>query len=456
MKSDKLSINVVLLASVLISVAASAQSNTAVAPASAPAGLQLPVKPVWLTELSLTGKEAYDNNVFMSDVGPHAYVLPSGSVVASEYKSSFVTTVTPKIAVNLAPLFGNSDALSLLALSYAPDFVNYQNASSENYDAHRFSQLVKGKIGKVSYVLDNSISYIDGSDFGPVYPGALFNAYATIAAAQRREQIQDKGKFAVQYDSENWFIRPTGSMTRYDMMTKLLDVEGYQNYPDRYDMNGGADFGYKIAHETYLTVGYRYGTQYQQQMAFLPYSSSSTYQRALLGLEGKPTKWLNLSLQGGPDFRNYDPDTASHITPVNDLHPVKYYGEAAISVTPTANDAITFKYRQYQWVSICGKIPLFDSLYDLSYHHKLSKALALDLGGKAMEADYTSGNLAGSLRNDMEILVTSGVTWTASEHLTLSAGYTADLGRNLQGDVVDPQNREFGRHVVALTAQCKF
>jgi hypothetical protein len=59
------------------------------------------------------------------------------------------------------------------------------------------------------------------------------------------------------------------------MMTKLLDVTGYQNYVDRYDVNGGADFGYRVEPQLAVTLGYRYGHQYQEQLSFSPFSSPS-------------------------------------------------------------------------------------------------------------------------------------------------------------------------------------
>ena len=84
------------------------------------------------------------------------------------------------------------------------------------------------------------------------------------------------------------FIRPTASLLYYDMMTQLHDVTGYLNYASRYDVNVVADFGYRVKAQLPITLGYRYGHQYQEQFSFSPYSWSSDYQRALLGIEGNP------------------------------------------------------------------------------------------------------------------------------------------------------------------------
>jgi len=151
---------------------------------------------------------------------------------------------------------------------------------------------------------------------------------------------------------------------------------GYQNYVDRSDVNGGLDFGYKVTEDLAVTVGYRYGHQYQQAMPDTidtltvhgqQAQSSADYQRLLLGVEGKPVKWLKVELQAGPDFRNYAANTETHITPVNDKNPVKLYGEAALAAEVTANDSLAFKYKGYQWVSGTGTTPYFESSYDLTY-----------------------------------------------------------------------------------------
>jgi hypothetical protein len=80
-------------------------------------------KPAWLTDLTLGVKESYDDNL----------LLVSGNGLAPQ--SSWVTTVSPKIGFNFAPLLGNqnTNALQTLSLVYAPDFNIYENAPSQNY-----------------------------------------------------------------------------------------------------------------------------------------------------------------------------------------------------------------------------------------------------------------------------------------------------------------------------------
>ena len=434
-------------------------ANAAETPA-APANLTVTQQPAWLDELSLGVKEAYDNNVYLSGVDakylPASYTVPAGSVAALENHGSWLTTLSPKVGVNFAPLFGHQSLLKTLTLAYAPDFVFYHEAPSESYDAHRFAATVKGRADAFSLSLDEKFVYVDGNSVAPTYPNAYVNAYGTAGLRERRDQIQDRTTFTCQYDWQHWFIRPTASLLDYNLMTEQLNVTGYQNYASRYDVNGGPDFGYKINSKLALTLGYRYGHQYQQQFSFSPYSSSSDYQRALLGFEGKPWHWLTVKLQGGPDFRDYQADSAGHITPVNDHRLVTYYGEASLVATVTAKDTVTFKYKQWQWVSSTGKIPYFDSTYDLSYHRQFTEKLGWDLGGKILSSDYRSGNLTACYRDDWQYTVATGVGYAFNPHCSVSLAYQYDLGQNVLDGVPNPDTRSFDHQLVSFGTVVKF
>jgi hypothetical protein len=433
---------------------------------SAAADASLLQKPSWLTDLSLGVKESYDDNIFaIGNNSLAAYTVPAGSIAALPNRSSWETTVSPKVGVNFAKLLGDQNTFEALSLSYAPDFVAYHSEPWENYDAQRFTAAVKGKADHLSFNLEDTVTYLDGSDYGSTYlfnadGQPILNAWSAVAALSRVKQLQNAGKFSVQYDGDNFFIRPMAYVAMQDPKTKLLNpavtgVALYEDYPERYDANGGVDLGYKAATNLALTLGYRYGHQYQQQMPWasgVDTSSSCDYQRVLLGVEGKPVKWLTVSAQGGPDFRSYV-DTAA----VNDFHPVKYYGEASIAAQPTANDTFSLKYRQMEWLSLLGVKPYFDSRYELNYHRNLwgANTWSLDLGGRVWDADY-KGASVDNLRDDMLITPSAKVTWAPTEHLSLNLGYLANLGRNLQKGVTDPETRCYNQNVVSLGAQYKF
>lgn len=413
-------------------------------------------KPAWLTDASLGLKETYDDNVFAYSVDPRyvttPYTVPVGSVAALQNRSSWVTTMSPRVALNFSPLLGAPDTLPVLSLSYVPDFVVYHDQSSESYNAQRAVAAIKGRWDALSFSADDVFTYIDGSSTGPVFPDAYFNAYSITALRERREQIQDKANVTIQYDWQKFFIRPTAALIYYNMMTELYNVTGYQNYPNRYDINGGADVGYRVLPQLAFIIGCRDGHQYQQQFEFGPQiSSSSDYQRVLAGLEGKPLSWLEVRILGGPDFRDY-PGNA----PVNDHHPIKPYGEAVVAATVTPKDMVSFRFKQWQWVSSIGKTPYLDSTYDLSYHRNLTANLGFDFGGKLLSSDYTSGNLATCRRNDWDYQLTAGLGYVINTHVNVSLGYTLELGRNAVDNLPNEQTREFNRDMGTIGAMFKF
>jgi hypothetical protein len=256
-------------------------------------------------------------------------------------------------------------------------------------------------------------------------------------------------------------VRPGAAVTYYDMMTQIKNPElsstpsGYQNYATRYDANGGADLGYRIATNVAVTLGARYGHQGQQQFTFTKDSSPSDYERLLVGLEGRPWPWLSAQLLGGPDFRQYEADSATHITPVGDHNPVKYYGEAVLTATATPQDTFTFKYKQFQFVSCLGSVPYFDSSFDLSYTRKFSKKLSLDVGAKWLSADYTSGNLETCRRDDRDYVLSTALHYAFTSKLGADLGYQADLGRNAEDGIANAGTRNFNRQLISLGLQFK-
>jgi hypothetical protein len=424
-------------------------------------------KPAWLTDLTLGVMESYDDNL----------LLVSGNGLAPQ--SSWVTTMSPKVGFDFAPLLGEQKTLQTLSLTYAPDFNIYEGAPSQDYNAHRISNTIKGQTGDFSYSLDNAFLYNDGNHQAPIYAlnqlsgaGAnqfdqYRNSHANSVARERLAQFQDRATIVLRYDWVKIFVRPAASLLYYDLQTGwhnngAAPWMGYQNYVDRYDVNGGVDLGYKLTPELAATLGYRYGSQYQQQFptAINPdnHYSSSDYQRVLLGLEGRPWNWLNVKMAGGPDFRNYN-----SMAPVTDHNPVKYYGEAVLTATLTHSQTVTFNYKQWQWVGGTGKVPEFDSAYALTYHWNATRQLGLDLGGKIQEDDFTEGNdyigTKPSLRDDMVFEVSAGATYAFNAHFSVSLAYAYDRGKNALNNLpanLAPAYRNFEHQVVSLAVKYKF
>jgi hypothetical protein len=429
-------------------------------------------KPAWLTDLALAVKENYDNNLLLvADKSP-----------GMSPQSSWITTLSPKVGFDLAPLLGDRKTLQTLSLVYSPDFAIYHDASSESYNAHKIANVLKVKIDNFSFSLNNAFLFNDGDRVAPIYAmgqGAAIeqadskrNAYATAVPRERRKQIQDRFTFVSQYDVDKLFLRPTASLLYYDLMTDwhstgAAPYKGYQNYIDRSDINGGVDLGIKASKDLTFIAGCRYGHQYQQDIPHAIDSatvngrieqSSADYRRFLLGLEGKPCKWLAVKLAGGPENRNYNA-----AAPVDNYHPVDYYGEGSLIATLDPSQNLSFTYKHWQWVSSTGKIPYADTSYVLAYHWNATKQLGFDLSGKYAESDYTCGSAVktgnSSLRDDTMTTLSVGASYAFTSHVSASVGYTSDVGRNRLNNLPTnqyPDYRMFDREQVSLSFQYKF
>lgn len=460
------------------------QANDAANPAKPVAGKSLFVKPAWLTELSIGFREGYDNNVFASGVDPKYYPgtykgpFP-GSVLAEKNHGSFFETLSPKVAIDLAKLLGDDSVVKALAFSYAPDFVFYNSAPSESYIAHRLASTIAAKCDDFSFQLDEGFTYIDGDKYGPTYPGKYYSVPGHGFLRERREQWQDRTTASLTYDQEYWFLRPTASLLDYDLKTEQLNVPtknaGYLNYVDRYDVNGGADAGYKVTKDFAVTLGYRAGYQYQQKLplAVDPYrqSGSSDYQRLLFGFEGKPLSWLQVKFQAGPDYREYNANA-----PVRDRNPVTFYGEGSLTAKASPDDMILFNYRQWRWVSSTGILPTFESSYDLNYKHQFADRWSTKVGFRAQSCDYSCGeSWSGAhpdpataltyYKNDWLFVYSAGVQYDVTANLSLDIAYVANLGRNEQdrgdlakmsGTQLPALKRQFDDQIVSMGAKFKF
>jgi hypothetical protein len=424
-------------------------------------------KPAWLSELSFTAKESYDDNVF----GVSGLGMP--------VQTSWVDALSARITFDFAAALGTAKEIKAFSLTYNPEHFDYSSASSEDYTAHRLNGVFKAKFDNITYSLENNYLYNDGSKIAPTYAlnqlaGAKANQndkyrnnYAHALARERRNQVQDRYTVSVQDDFGSVFIRPISQMTYYNLDTDLFNTanapyKGYQDYVDRYDINGGVDLGLRLTPDVAITIGYRDGYNYQQQFALAINSdqhfSSSHYQRALLGIEGKLAKWLTIKATAGPDFRVYNPDT-----PISNLNTTRLFAEGSLIAALPENQTLTLAYKQYLFVASTGLAPYVDTTLTLQYHLTLSKQLGFDLGAKYLEANYTIGNdVAGSapaLRDDVDYGASAGVSYAITKQIIVGLTYAYDDGRNNLDSLAAkyfPAYRDFTHNLTSASIQYKF
>lgn len=434
-------------------------------------------KPAWLTDLSLRVGESYDSNVYLEgyQATPADLAPLRKDLVTPRNKSSWVTTITPKIGVDFAKFFEKDAFVKTLAIGYSPDIVVFHDASDESYQAHRITTVFKGQTDRVTVTLDNAATIINGSDEGLIYPAA--SAYANGTIRERRSQWQDRLKGAVKVDLGDFFLRPTVALTYYNLDTDFYNTnipttnyyKGYTNFIDRYDLNGGADVGYKVSKDVAFTLGYRYGHQYQQ--AYPVYAtgtaasstsygrdSSNNYQRVLVGVEGSPLKWLKIEAQAGPQFTTYTDDRPYRDTVKSyglvDENATSVYGEASVTIAPTKSDALVLKYKHWRWVASTGVNAYEDTTYDASFRHQITSDLQLALGLRASNSDYNPYQL----RNDWLYTASVGLKYNITKNLIWDISYAYDRAENGQLQTasaagvwsnIDSSTRQFDRSVVS-------
>lgn len=408
-------------------------------------------KPAWLSELSLTTKEVYDSNVFGADVNRSAAFPKIANV------SSWMTSVTPKIAINFVPLIDPSDgdkSVEALTVSYAPEVVRYYDAASENYEAHRIGTTFKGKVDSFSYSLDNSFMYLDGNKTSPQY--ATASAYGTAIARERRSQMQERGKLVLRNDWDQWFVRGVGTTCYYDLNTEHYDNSatssrpGWQNWVDRFDVNYGIDVGYKVTQDFAATLGYRRGHQFQEHFNWAAgrASNDNDYDRVVAGVEGKPVKWLKIELQAGPSFHYYD-NTLMATGHAQEIDQLYIDGNATIQIT--ADDSIVLGVKQWQWVSSTGVASYEDKTYGATYKHKWTKEFSTTAGVLVQDSHYN----APTTRDDWLYTYSCGAAYAFNEHFTLTADYSYSRGENAMDDP-SANGREFERNIVTLGVKAAF
>jgi len=410
-------------------------------------------KPTWLSEISVTVKEGYDSDVFLNN-----------NYNNYSNKGSWFTSVTPKVELNFVPFLGldkGDDTVKTFTASYAPEFVIYHGQESEDYTAHRVGTKFNGSVDDFSYGLDNGFTYIQGRGdslvFSAPYSSAgEMNAYGVAAFRERRDQFQDRLKLFVRKDIGDFFLRPVVNGLYYDMHVKQDYSPGtYLNFPDRYDANTGLDLGYKVTKDYDIYLGYRYGHQFEGALNN-SIDFSCDYQRVLLGMEGKPFKWLTLNLEIGPDFRNYGGAAQSDTGTIGGLPNSDFDGmnktvpyiDGSATFAITSVDSLILKGKQWEWVSSTGCAAYVDRDFSVTYQRKILDELTGHVGLRYQEAKYDSPYFG----DDIPYSVSTGFQYKLDDHWTFGADYSYSWCNN---DVIESPRtgREYDDHLVTMSTK---
>lgn len=395
-------------------------------------------------------KESFDSNLFMTDVEPNRTLYPNAE---DPFVESFITTVTPTVGLDYTPC----ESFNLSA-SYAPGMEFYHARSSESHVKHRGNLTFKGKIADAQWELPSNFLFIQGSQESPIYDTSAQvggpPAIGAIPVRNRRRAFVFLNNFKVTQPIGKWFLRPVVYSYVHDFLThqRFAGVlfpdgtpnpyAGYENYEDRWEINGGLDVGYEFVKNTRLVVGYRYGHQDQGKIELSPLPTvvnspyDNDYQRVLFGIEGAPLKWLRLNFLLGPDFRDF----GALNNPAYNTDEIVYYANGSISFLPTDRDTIAFRFKRYMQPAFGGPSMYEDITYDVTYGRRFGDKLSLHAGFLAYAGDWQ-----GPVNREDWIYTPSiRLSYAFTDHLSAEGRYAYDWSVSV---VPDKPGREFTRHV---------
>ncbi len=409
-----------------------------------------------------TVRETYDNNVFIQDTAPSAANAAAANAAGlhpvTALKSSFLTTIVPRLGLDYKPCTGFN-----LSVGYAPEIAMYTSAEDEDYVTHRTTINFSGKVKDASWECLNAPTYIEGNTQGPTFarPGDV-PAIGGIPLRDRREAFILRDSFRLTVPLGQWFIRPVAAYYYHDFLTaQRLNTSpqySYENYLSRQDVNGGLDVGYEFVKSTFLVAGYRYGRQDQftgpnaSNTAFTDSPYDSSYQRLLFGMEGSPVKWLKMNFLLGPEFRQFDSGTPAGFIRYRTL----LYVDASLTVLPTKADTVNLRATRFEQPAFSSQSVYQDSKYDLTWRHKFTDHFTVGAGFTAYEGDWQE-----PVNRDDWIYTTSVLAaYAFDKHWSAEFNYSLDLVENgvstSAPGAAYADGREFSRDLVSLAVKYVF
>ncbi len=401
--------------------------------------------PAWLSASSLAVTEGYDTNIYgvSNNLAGHPPIANIGS---------WFTTLSARVTFNLLAASGPRDAsfLKTLSLTYAADYTQYEAAAREDNLRNTLTLDAAGKSGPWSFAINNPLLYVDGSK-----EDLFFNFYNNLGygpVRERRNQIQERNTSFLRFDATDWFVRAVDSAAYYNLLidehNPVGAYKGYANWINRDDINAGLDAGYKLTPDFALVAGWRLGAQTQAHTYYNLQADDSTYNRLLLGFEGKPVSWLQAQLLAGPDFRRYS--NAAHLGITGDEHTWLFL-QGQLTATFTPSDTLTASEKVWHFVSSAGVSSIQETVETLTYVHSFSRQFSASVGLKELGHRYDTP----TIRDDWTTSVPVDVTYALTKGISMSADYSATSGHSHYPVAVTP-GQNFEDNVFSLSLKVSF
>lgn len=407
-------------------------------------------------QAELSAKEGYDSNVYLQDHEPDRVAVPKA---VRPDQDSFVTAVTPRLAFDWRACTAFS-----ATVAYAPEIAFYHAEPSEDYVAHRGNILLDGQIGEVPWEMPHNLTFIDGSGKGLYYgvssvPGVLDGvpAIGGIPVRDRRDQFVYRGGLKATWSVGNVFIRPVLAAYVHDFQTaqklngKLLPNGqpnpdwGYENYVDRAELDFGLDVGWSLNPQTKVFAGYRFGNETEGDMVGSRYHYDAQFHRPLVGIEGKPLKWLTANFSIGPDIHR----TTSRHDPAFDPNYTALWVDGVITLTPTTKDSIVLTWKQNTQPAFSSPSIYEDTVYEGTVRHRFDDRWSVAASFRGYLGDWHDP----VVRRDWIFTPSASVTCKHNRHLTSELSYGYDW---VDSRVPLTKGREFTRHLAWLSMKYAF
>jgi len=432
-------------AALLIIGAATSLRARAVATAASAPDAWGATPPSWLTVASVGAKDGIDTNLF--GVSTNLAGHPNIANI-----SSWFTTLSTNLSFDLLDGTGgrNGGFFTTLTLAYAADYTAYEAVAREDNLRNTFTLAVRGKNGPWSLSIDNPLLYVDGSK-----EDQFFNTYNNLGygpTRERRNQVQERNNSFVRYDAPDWFVRVVDSVQFYNLLIDEHDpvglYKGYANWVNRDNLNVGPDFGYKLTPDFAFVAGWRIGQQTQARLNYSLVDNDNTYNRVLLGFEGKLLPWLEAQVTAGPDFRRYSDGSNSGVK--GDRH-TWLYTQSQVTATFSPSDTLTASNKVWHFVSSAGVSSIQETLDSVAYQHNFSQRLSASAGVAVTGHRYDFP----AVRNDWTQSYPVNITYAFSPRISISADYNNTGGHSHLPVAVSP-GQNFSDSVASLSLKASY
>jgi hypothetical protein len=232
-----------------------------------------------------------------------------------------------------------------LRLQYKARAETFTSAHSEDNIRHNLGLRLQGKENEWRYLIETTQTRVQGESDSVIYDMGR-NAVAVAYPRERRNQWQNRSQYSIEWRQQEHFIRTRGRLLYYDLDTRRDETLGHQNFLNRYDLNGGFDFG--RAHASFggdIYFALRHGYTHQGQQGPTASSRTNHYERYFIGWEGRgwEGKFRGVVEAGFGKYRYSNGPGAERLT--------RPFYRANLSWQMKDNQRLYVEAAEWQWVS---------------------------------------------------------------------------------------------------------